>query len=108
MGRIFFGNNRLIVETVFNPGLELAFGEFTFVHQEMKRVFIMVARFSNRPQLLNEFFRAPEAWLSVWVALTAYTSKSIPSKATSQPASSTARRSSASSMRTGLVLFRWV
>jgi hypothetical protein len=44
----FFGNDRLIVETVLNPGLQLALGQPALVHQEMKRMFIVVAGFAHR------------------------------------------------------------
>src|SRR5215475_15802571 len=88
------GDHRLIIVTIECPGLHLAFAALAAVQQRVKRMQAMVALCTDIAQRGFRFVRRKQLHSTV----------SIPSSATCQPASSTFRRSTEPSIRTGLVL----
>src|SRR5215831_17907942 len=102
--RVLFRNHGLIVETVLNPGLKLSSSEFTLVHQDVERVFVMIPFRSDCTEPFSKFLTTPQGLASGIVhaascsLVKVYTSIVIPSNATSHPASSTTRRSGESSI----------
>ena len=80
------------------------------MHPDVERMLVPVA-IRACPERLHEV-RRPEGLASAsstcMLRSHAYTSISMPSKATSSARASTARRSGASSITSGLVLFKWV
>ncbi len=57
------GDVRLVVVAVERPGLQLAARQFAFMHQQMKRMFVVVALFADGMEPGDEFFFAE--WLFV-------------------------------------------
>ena len=55
--RVFLGDRPLIVETIFDPRLQLPLRQFALMHQDVKRMLVMVGGLANRPQTRNKFFR---------------------------------------------------
>ena len=53
-GGIFDGDSALVVVAIEGPGLQLAAGEFAFVHQEMERMFMVIALFADGMEAGNE------------------------------------------------------
>ena len=54
-GGVFDGDAALVVVAIEGPGLELAAGEFAFVHQEMERMLVVVALFADGVEAGDEF-----------------------------------------------------
>src|SRR3990172_3362604 len=107
-GRILFRNETLIVETVGDPGMQLSLRQLPFVHQQVERVLVVIPFLAHRSESLRKFIHAQPLWGSARVHsfsfFGSYTSRSMPSNATSHPAFSTIRRSEESSISIGFVL----
>src|SRR5664279_3424991 len=54
--RVFDRNNRLVVITVQRPGLQLSAAEFAFVHEQVKRMFVVITLFADLAQRRTQFF----------------------------------------------------
>jgi len=55
--RVFFGNRPLIVETIFDPRLQLPPGQLPLMHQKVERMLVVIRRLADRPQTRDKFFR---------------------------------------------------
>ena len=102
--RILLGNRPLIVETIFDPRLQLPPREFALMHQHVKRMLVVIGRLANRTQARDEFFGRVGFAFGHIVRARSHSVKSMPSSATSHPACSISRRSAEFSSRMGLVL----
>src|SRR5437588_1974209 len=94
------GDTGLVVVAIQDPLLELVPGQFSFVHEsvEWMVVVIAVATFLGKP--IDEGLFGKRIPMVVFL----HSLISMPSKATSHPAASTIFRSGESSLRMGLVL----
>src|SRR5215469_11940701 len=98
--RVLDRNDALVVIAVERPGLQLAPRQFAFVHQLVKWVAMMVSLRTDRAQARFELRRRQKRLFLD----SSHRVNSIPSLATSQPASRTKRYSLLSSSRIGFVL----
>ena len=63
---VFNGDAALVVVAVERPGLELAAGEFAFVHQEMEGMFVVVALFADGVEAGDEVGFGEGRELELW------------------------------------------
>src|SRR5215510_9760023 len=96
---VFARDVRLVVVAVEGPSLELAAAERALVHQLMKGMLVVVALFADGVEDSDEVLFRKEMLFRL-----CHRVNSMPSQATSKPASWTARCSAEFSSRTGLVL----
>src|SRR5205823_11309699 len=98
------GDTGLVVVAIQDPLLKLEPGQFSFVHESVEGmvVVIAVATFSRKP--IDEGFFGKR----IPMVVPLHSVISMPSKATSHPAASTIFRSGESSFSIGLVLLMWM
>src|SRR5260370_11706528 len=78
-GRVFDGDAALIVVTIESPGLKLAAREPAFVHEQVKRMRVMVALFSDHMKTSKELGLGEQRLFDVVVYGWGHRSNSIPS-----------------------------
>src|SRR5260221_8832775 len=98
--RVLDGYAELIIESVGHPGPKRVPIESARVHQNMKRVFVMISRDPHFAQIGGEGLTIPWRF--------GHSTNSNPSEPMVMPAASTAARSGVPGLRIGLVLLIWI
>src|SRR5882762_4093471 len=97
--RVLDRDHALVVVTVQGPRLQLTAAQLTLMHEQMKRMLVMVALFAHPSQRRAQFLEREQTSFARFYSVTCH-----PSSASSHPAARSARYSGPASFSMGLVL----